>query len=68
MLTLTRTCARACGAGMTIPSAPKRIVATTVLFMVVLLQLEPAGVTPGCGPVAPLAEKVPSTRSSPSLR
>jgi ABC-type Fe2+-enterobactin transport system substrate-binding protein len=40
---------------MTIPSAPKRIVATTVLFMVVLLQLKPPGVAPGCGPTAPLA-------------
>jgi len=36
--------------------------------MVVLLQLEPPGVAPGCGPAAPLAEEVPSTRSSPSLR
>src|SRR5664279_6332319 len=53
---------------MTIPSAPKRIVATMVLFMVVLLQLEPPGVAPECGPAAPLAEEVPSTRSSRNLR
>src|SRR5450759_1358136 len=66
MLALTLTCARACGAGMTIPSAPKKIVATAVLFVVVLLKLGPPDVAPGCGPAAPLAGEVPSTRPPPA--